>query len=174
VPESLTPEYIALLSAHQAFLAKFPDRPTLTLDYGVIPGLWVVASQCPDYSIRLQAIHTLQTWPHCEGIINSNVLASAAIENLRAELQIHNQLDRLIIDADTEEELSKFLFDTLKSTQQATNWSFIHGTDLLRKLPTTGIHRSKEILALSPLSLPVRSINHDNIWSDLMLPFVSQ
>ncbi|CRG91370.1 hypothetical protein PISL3812_08418 [Talaromyces islandicus] len=173
VPESLTPEYINLLSAHQAFLVRFSGRPTFTLDYGVIPGLWVVASQCPDYSIRLQAIHTLQTWPHCEGIINSNVIASAAMENLRAELRIRDQLDRSIIDADTEKELSKFLLDTLTSTQQAMNWSFIHGTDLLRKLLTTEIDRSKESSALSSVSLRVRSINHDNIWSDSVPPFVS-
>ncbi|KAJ5655901.1 hypothetical protein N7507_007851 [Penicillium longicatenatum] len=135
VPESLTQEYISLFSAHQAFLAKSFDRPTFTLDYGVIPGLWVVASQCPDYSVRLQAIYTLQTWPHCEGIINSNVLVSMAVKSLKAELQTHGQLDSWIIDADMEEELSRFLFDTFTSTKQVTDWSFIRGTDLLRKYP---------------------------------------
>jgi hypothetical protein len=131
----LTPEYISLFSAHQAFLAKSSDRPTFTLDYGVVPGLWVVASQCPDYSVRLQAIYTLQTWPHCEGIINSNVLVSMAVKSLKAELQTHGQLDSWIIDADMEEELSRFLFDTFTSTKQVTDWSFIRGTDLLRKYP---------------------------------------
>jgi hypothetical protein len=135
VPKSLTPEYISLFSAHQAFLAKSSDRPTFTLDYGVVPGLWVVASQCPDYSVRLQAIYTLQTWPHCEGIINSNVLVSMAVKSLKAELQTHGQLDSWIIDADMEEELSRFLFDTFTSTKQVTDWSFIRGTDLLRKYP---------------------------------------
>ncbi|KAJ5820598.1 hypothetical protein N7474_006189 [Penicillium riverlandense] len=133
VPTSLTPEYISLFSAYQAFLAKSFDRPTFTLDYGVVPGLWVVASQCPDYSIRLQAIHTLQTWPHCEGIINSNVTVSIALNCLKAELRTRGQLYSSIIDADMEEELSRFLFDTLVSTQQGTNWSVIRGTDLLRK-----------------------------------------
>ncbi|QKX61134.1 uncharacterized protein TRUGW13939_08281 [Talaromyces rugulosus] len=151
VPESFTPEYITLLSAHQVLLAKFSDRPTFTLDYGVIPGLWVVASQCPDYSIRLQAIHTLQAWPHCEGIINSNLVASMALEKLKAELRIRGQLHRSIIDADTEEELFRFLFDTLMSTQQATNWSFIHGTDLLQRLSMTGIYTSSKSLELPSL-----------------------
>lgn len=174
VPESLTPEYIALLSAHQVLLAKFSDRPTFTLDYGVIPGLWVVASECPDYSVRLQAIHTLQTWPHCEGIINSNIVASAALESLKAELRIRGQLDRSIIDSDTEKELSRFLFDTLMSTQQAMNWSFLHGTNLLQRLSMTAISRSRKSLALSSLSMRLRPVNHDNIWSDLILPLVSQ
>jgi hypothetical protein len=133
VPASLTPDYIALFSAHQEFLAKCPDRPTFTLDYGVLAGLWVVASQCPDYSIRLQAIYTLQTWPHCEGIINSNVVVSMALTSLKAELQTRGQLYSSIIDVDMEEELSRFLFDTLTLTQQSTNWSFIRGADLLRK-----------------------------------------
>ncbi|KAJ5523605.1 hypothetical protein N7513_013149 [Penicillium frequentans] len=130
VPASLTPEYISLFSAHHAFLAKSFDRPTFTLDYGVVPGLWVVASQCPDYSIRLQAIYTLQTWPHCEGIINSNVIVSMALKKLKAELLSHGQLYSSIIDSDTEEKLSRFLFDTLMSTKQVTNWSFIRGSDL--------------------------------------------
>ncbi|KAJ5986602.1 hypothetical protein N7451_010967 [Penicillium sp. IBT 35674x] len=133
VPASLTPEYISLFSAHQAFLAKSTDRPTFTLDYGIVPGLWVVASQCPDYSIRLQAIYTLQTWPHCEGIINSNVIVSMALKNLKAELQSHGQSYSSIIDSDTEEELSRFLFETFMSTKQVTNWSIIRGNELFRK-----------------------------------------
>ncbi|KAJ5927869.1 hypothetical protein N7466_006825 [Penicillium verhagenii] len=133
VPASLTPEYMSLLSAHQAFLAKCFDRPTFTLDYGVIPGLWVVASQCPDYSIRLQAIYTLHTWPHCEGIINSNLIVSMALSYLKAELRTHGQLYSSIIDADMEEELSRFLFDILESKQRVTKWSFIRGTELISK-----------------------------------------
>lgn len=131
VPASLTPEYIRLFSAHRAFLAKSFDRPTFTMDYGVLPGLWVVASQCPDYSIRLQAIYTLQTWPHCEGIINSNVIVSMALNRLYAELRTRGQSYSSIMGTDMEEELSRFLFDTLMSTQQGKNWSIIRGTDLL-------------------------------------------
>ncbi|KAJ5376274.1 hypothetical protein N7509_013160 [Penicillium cosmopolitanum] len=132
VPESLTPEYRALLLAVQDFMAKFPDRPTFTLDYGVLPTLWVIASQCPDYAIRLEAIRTVQSWPHCEGIVNSNVITSMALNNLKADLRIPGQPDSSIIDAETEEELSKFLFDMLNSTEQAKKWSFIRGHYVLR------------------------------------------
>ncbi|KAJ5737906.1 uncharacterized protein N7483_003031 [Penicillium malachiteum] len=130
VPAALTPEYISLLSAHQAFLAKSGDRPSFTLDYGVVPGLWVVASQCPDCSIRLQAIHTLECWPHCEGLVNSNVIVSMALKSLKAELQTRGQLYGSIIGVGKEEELSRFLFDELMSKQQVTSWSFIRGTEL--------------------------------------------
>ncbi|KAJ5716725.1 hypothetical protein N7493_008636 [Penicillium malachiteum] len=133
VPASLTPEYISLLSAHQTFLAKSGDRPSFTLDYGVVPGLWVVASQCPDCSIRLQAIHTLESWPHCEGIINSNVIVSMALKSLKVELQTQGQLYSSIIGAGKEEELSRFLFDELMSKQQVTSWSFIRGAELRLK-----------------------------------------
>jgi hypothetical protein len=133
VPASLTPEYIALFSAIQEFLAKFSDRPTLTLDHGVLPGLWVVASQSPDYSLRLQAIYTVQTWPHCEGIINSNVVVSMALNKLKGELRTQGYPYSSIIDADAEEKLSRFLFDTLMSTQQSTNWSVIRGADVLQR-----------------------------------------
>jgi hypothetical protein len=132
VPESLTPEYRTLLLAVQEFMAKLPDRPTFTLDYGVLPTLWVIASQCPDYAIRLEAIRTVQSWPHCEGIVNSNVITSMALNNLKADLRIPGLPDSSIIDAETEEELSKFLFDTLNSTEQATKWSFIRGHYVLR------------------------------------------
>lgn len=130
VPASFTPEYLALFSAHQEFLARFSYRPTLTLDYGVLPGLWVVASECPDYSIRLQAIYTLHTWPHFEGIINSNIMVSMALRRLKTELRTRGQSYRSIIEADMEEKLSRFLFETLTLTQQSTNWSFIRGSDL--------------------------------------------
>jgi hypothetical protein len=133
IPENLTPKYISLLSAHQAFLAKFSDRPTLTLDYGVLPGLWVVASECPDYAVRLQAIRAVEMWPHCEGIVNSNVIVSMALNNLKKELWMHGQPDASIIDAETEEELSRFLLDTLSSGEQAANWSFIRGSDVARR-----------------------------------------
>ncbi|KAJ6007264.1 hypothetical protein N7540_011240 [Penicillium herquei] len=130
VPETLTPEYISLLSAHQAFLANSGDRPSFTLDYGVVPGLWVVASQCPDCSIRLQAIHTLESWPHCEGMVNSNVIVSMALKSLKEELRTRGQLYSSIIGAGKEEELSRFLFEELMSKQPVTSWSFIRGTEL--------------------------------------------
>lgn len=142
VPASLTPEYIALFYAMQDLLAKLPDRPTLTLDYGVLPGLWLVASECSDYSLRLQAIYAVQTWPHCEGIINSNVIVSIALNNLKGGQRTQGHSYGSIIDADAEEELSRFLFDTLMSTQQSTNWSIVRGADLLRdKLLNKRPHR---------------------------------
>jgi len=129
IPDTFTAEYLNLLLAHREFLARFPGRSTFTLDYGVLPGLWVVASECPNYSIRLQAIQTLHSWPHCEGIINSNVVVSMALRKLKKELGICGQPNSSIMDANLEEELSQYLVDMM-SEQQATNWSFIRGAEM--------------------------------------------
>lgn len=130
IPDIFTAEYLNLLLAHQEFLARFPRRSTFTLDYGVLPGLWVVASECPNYSIRLQAIQTLHSWPHCEGIVNSNVVLSMALRKLKKELGIYSQSNSSIMDANTEEELSQYLVDMM-SEQQATSWSFIRGAEIV-------------------------------------------
>ncbi|OQE16178.1 hypothetical protein PENSTE_c025G01934 [Penicillium steckii] len=132
IPDTFTAEYLNLLLAHRGFLAKFSGRSTFTLDYGVLPGLWVVASECPNYSIRLQAIQTLHSWPHCEGIINSNVVVSMALRKLRRELGICGQPNSSIMDANTEEELSQYLVNMM-SAQQAMNWSFIRGAEIFIK-----------------------------------------
>ncbi|KAL3479807.1 hypothetical protein BJX99DRAFT_244709 [Aspergillus californicus] len=122
VPAYLTPEYEALLVASEAIMAKFSERPTVTLDYGIVPGLYVVASRCPDYSIRLRAIDAMLSWPHCEAIVNSNVTASMALQILKTELQVNDQRGPWIVDRQSEEELNRFLFKTLNSTHTA-NWS---------------------------------------------------
>ena len=56
VPEAFMPEYITLASAVEALMNKLSARPTMTLDGRVIPELFIVASSCPDYRVRLRAI----------------------------------------------------------------------------------------------------------------------
>ncbi|KAI7978216.1 hypothetical protein EIK77_009756 [Talaromyces pinophilus] len=129
----MTPEYLALLSAHELFLAKFSERPSFTLDYGIIPGLWVVASQCPLYSVRIQAIKVLQSWPHAEAFKNSNVAASLALEIIKKELQAEDGRVMSVIDEYADKELAYFLFETLRSTQYSENWSFIRAYNILEQ-----------------------------------------
>lgn len=133
IPTRMTPEYLALLSAHESFLEKFPERPSFTLDYGIIPGLWVVASQCPLYSVRIQAIKILQSWPHVEAFKNSNVAASLALEIIKRELQTEDERAISVIDEYADKELAHFLFDTLRSTQYSESWSFIRAYNILEQ-----------------------------------------
>ncbi|KAL4894657.1 hypothetical protein BDV59DRAFT_162995, partial [Aspergillus ambiguus] len=125
VPDSLTPEYVVLLSAHEEFMSRFPQRPTLTMDYGIIPGLYTVSVRCPRYSIRLRAINALRSWPHYEGIVNSNITAAVAQEALNAELEIKSRhgTPRMIHVVD--DQLTQFLTHTLKSTPNVASWSAI-------------------------------------------------
>ncbi|KAE8381269.1 hypothetical protein BDV26DRAFT_95727 [Aspergillus bertholletiae] len=135
IPGYLTPEYVALLSAHEELMEKFPERSTMTLDNGIIPGLYIVASKCPDYQVRLRAIKALQSWPHCEGLINSNVAASLTLESLKRELLKGKKSELSLIVGNNEEELVRFLFDTLSSTEHAAHWSPIRASRILQERP---------------------------------------
>ncbi|EEA27267.1 hypothetical protein EYB25_001727 [Talaromyces marneffei] len=133
IPTGLTPEYLTLLSAHELFLGKFSELSSFILDYGIIPGLWVIASECPLYSVRIRAIKMLQSWPHAEVFKNSNTAASLALEIIKKELQAEDGLAMSITDEYTDKELTHFLFDTLSSTQDSENWSFIRAYNVLER-----------------------------------------
>ncbi|KAE8377586.1 hypothetical protein BDV26DRAFT_281751 [Aspergillus bertholletiae] len=131
VPNDLIPEYEALLLAHETYMAKFPERPTITLDLGIIPGLHTVAVNCPRYPIRLRAIKALLSWPHYEGIISSTFAASIAIVSLKAELENKSQQETSCVIDEPEEELTRFLFDTVTSTQNIPNWTTVRASRFL-------------------------------------------
>ncbi len=131
VPAELVPDYEDLMSFYDAFIARFPERPTITLDYGVLPSLYLIASSCPDYSIRLRAINALLDWPHCEAIVNSNVVASLTLHSLKVELEANNQQQISCLDGRTDEELNQFINSTFKLSQQAANWSTVRASKFL-------------------------------------------
>ncbi|KAL3468032.1 hypothetical protein BJX64DRAFT_83320 [Aspergillus heterothallicus] len=132
LPASWTPEFVALLAAHQDFLAKFSERPTITLDYGIVPGLYVV-TKCPHYLVRLQAIEILLSWPHREAVVDSNIVASLALETLRVEMRATDRLEVLGVDDEAAKTLNSFLFDTIKSTPHAVKWSTIQASKILSR-----------------------------------------
>ncbi|RDW89971.1 Zn(II)2Cys6 transcription factor [Aspergillus mulundensis] len=110
VPIDMASGFVDLLDYYESIMARYPERPTITLDNGVIPTLWMIASKCPDYSVRLQAINALLAWPHCEALCNSNVGASLALENLKAELKADDEiLSFLAVSGQSHEELSHYL-----------------------------------------------------------------
>ncbi|KAJ0424827.1 hypothetical protein BJY00DRAFT_221776 [Aspergillus carlsbadensis] len=130
LPSSWTSEFAALLSALKDFLAKFSERPTITMDYGIIPCLYVV-TRCPHYLVRLQAIDILLSWPHCEAVVNSNMVASIALETLRTEMQASDRLEVLGVDDEAAEALNSYLSNILKSTPHAVNWPTVHASKIL-------------------------------------------
>ncbi|KAF9884390.1 hypothetical protein FE257_001790 [Aspergillus nanangensis] len=124
-PASMIPDYVTLLSACQHFMAQLSNPPTISLTYGVIAILYVVASRCPQFLVQLEAIHTLLSWPHCEGFINSNMTASLALASVKRKLEQNDQPNRSLCDKQTEQELSHFLVETLRLSAHSESWSVI-------------------------------------------------
>ncbi|KAE8382727.1 hypothetical protein BDV26DRAFT_223862 [Aspergillus bertholletiae] len=122
VPEYLTPEFVTLLAAHEAFMQKSPERPSIFLDIGVISGLYCVSNRCPDHRVRLRAIKTLQSWPHFQGMMNSSLVSAIAVARMQSELEKRHLAEATAISSDTEQRLTRFLFDTLAFTQHADGW----------------------------------------------------
>ncbi|KAJ9294603.1 transcriptional regulator family: Fungal Specific TF [Paecilomyces variotii] len=66
-------------------MTRFPDRPSVTLDIGIIPPLYSAAMWCRDHNVRRRAIAVLKSWPHREGPFESEWTAWVASEQLKAE-----------------------------------------------------------------------------------------
>ena len=62
---------------------RFPERPGITMDEAVLPGLVLVAFGAPDLDVRWRAIDMLLAWPHLEGPWDSRAIARRAIENIK-------------------------------------------------------------------------------------------
>ncbi|KAJ5359005.1 uncharacterized protein N7496_011418 [Penicillium cataractarum] len=60
-------------------------RPTLLLDMGIIPSLFVVSWRCRDSNLRHQALDALEEWPHREGLWDSRLLAIFARQIFQLE-----------------------------------------------------------------------------------------
>ncbi|RAH86816.1 hypothetical protein BO86DRAFT_384855 [Aspergillus japonicus CBS 114.51] len=89
-PEQLqrfTPQYCTLLRRIQRFIADFPLRPTVTVDLGVIPLLFVVGDGCQDFRLRWEALQALRDWPHQEGPFHSVAVAALLEDRMGRELR---------------------------------------------------------------------------------------
>ncbi|KAJ6014302.1 hypothetical protein N7540_008893 [Penicillium herquei] len=132
-PESYLPSFTRHMAAHERFMALFPERPTISLGHGVIPALGVVVTRGPTYSIRLRALDALSSWPHCEGFLNSNVVACVGIECLKAELLRKGQGEIPVFNENEREELTKFWSETMKSVPHLENWSPVRSAQILQE-----------------------------------------
>ncbi|KAL2821521.1 hypothetical protein BJX63DRAFT_218526 [Aspergillus granulosus] len=102
LPESLLPEFLAVLEANEAYIARYTPanarapghtlRPTLTTDHGIIANIYTIATRAPGIPTRLRAIAILRAWPHYEGLHNSTFAALIAIHALKRHFH-ENGLD---------------------------------------------------------------------------------
>ncbi|KAL2859300.1 hypothetical protein BJX68DRAFT_261740 [Aspergillus pseudodeflectus] len=82
-----TPELETVCSMVEEIMARFTERPSMTMENGVIPPLFHCANLTPDYSVRWWALELLRSWPHREGPFDSNWIAYLSEEGLRLELE---------------------------------------------------------------------------------------
>ncbi|KAJ0423213.1 hypothetical protein BJY00DRAFT_310341 [Aspergillus carlsbadensis] len=68
-------------------MLRFTERPSMTLENGVLAPLFHCATLCPDYNVRWWALELLRSWPHREGPFDSNWIAYLSEEGFRLELE---------------------------------------------------------------------------------------
>ncbi|GKZ21590.1 hypothetical protein AbraIFM66951_005204 [Aspergillus brasiliensis] len=83
---AFTPAIERIVSLAESIMIRFPERPTISIDVGVLPLLYDGAMICRDYRIRWRAIKLLRSWPHREGPFDSNWILALAEEALRLDL----------------------------------------------------------------------------------------
>lgn len=135
-----TPEFETHLSLVEEILGRFSERPSFTLEIGILPALYYAALQCPDYRVRSHAVELLQSWPHREGTFDSNWIVFLALERMKAESVIES--DQNIISymrSQSSEEkngrkmLNNYsLEDALSSTRCMRSWPCVQYVHDLR------------------------------------------
>ncbi|KAL2803256.1 hypothetical protein BJX63DRAFT_78104 [Aspergillus granulosus] len=83
-----TSDLETVCSMVEEIMARFTERPSVTLENGVIAPLFHSATLCPDYSVRWWALELLRSWPHREGPFDSNWITFLSEESLRLELEM--------------------------------------------------------------------------------------
>ncbi|PYH95505.1 hypothetical protein BO71DRAFT_351200 [Aspergillus ellipticus CBS 707.79] len=121
--DCLTSDCATILSASIAVMKSFPKRVSFTLDSGIIPGLYLVAARCPDFSIRVQAIQALHAWPHIEGVINSEITVGLALEAFKADIQNLSHEEALKLSIEIPKEPDQFLIEVVTATRNVADWS---------------------------------------------------
>ncbi|RAH51163.1 Zn(II)2Cys6 transcription factor domain-containing protein, partial [Aspergillus brunneoviolaceus CBS 621.78] len=125
-------DFTTLLSSSLAVIGTIArSTTTVIIEPLVIGGLHIVATQCPDFTLRVQALDAMRSWPHSEGLVNSEVWAALATEALRADL-----LQRIAQDGENRTgvaypmETDRFLVEVLRSSHTAKDWAPVRAKDL--------------------------------------------
>ena len=128
VLDHYTPEFERILSLVGAIMCTFPERPSVCLDMGIIPPLFLVATGCRDYKVRLKAIEALRAWPHREGPWDSNLCAQMSIETMKVEktnnFNTHGKETTL---EDLAEPSLRRMFMTIAPGQRQARFSYVVG-----------------------------------------------
>ncbi|KAL5042501.1 hypothetical protein BDW71DRAFT_200545 [Aspergillus fruticulosus] len=99
VLEHYSSEYETHLTMVEELLNKYPARPSVTLEAGILSPLYYAAMWCRDYSVRRRAIGLLLSWPHREGAFDSNWAAFQALQRMNIELSIRPEPNATIYNS---------------------------------------------------------------------------
>ncbi|RAH50096.1 Zn(II)2Cys6 transcription factor [Aspergillus brunneoviolaceus CBS 621.78] len=94
---SLMEDFVNLHRMLKTTLDQIRDRPLISLGVGLTPVFFFLA-QCPDYEIRLWAIDSLLSWPHCGGFFNSKQMAQVVLQGMKTELRTLRESCPLRVD----------------------------------------------------------------------------
>ncbi|KAL4896062.1 hypothetical protein BDV59DRAFT_210748 [Aspergillus ambiguus] len=83
-----TSDLATVCSLAEQIMSKIPERPSVTIDNGILPPLFHACTLCCDYTIRWWAFELLQSWPHREGPFDSNWMAYLCGEMLKLDLEV--------------------------------------------------------------------------------------
>ncbi|OJJ46492.1 hypothetical protein ASPZODRAFT_66371 [Penicilliopsis zonata CBS 506.65] len=124
VLDPLEAELKHLLLLAESMVDRFPDRPALVMDLGVMPPLYIVAIACSDLRARWRAIELLRVWPHWEGSWNSILVSSIAAEHVKAYTiarpDVFAGTQSSVMQMQMQDELR--LVDALQSVRSMRNW----------------------------------------------------
>ncbi|KAL4867746.1 hypothetical protein BDV12DRAFT_209588 [Aspergillus spectabilis] len=130
-----TPEYETHLSMVEDIMDKYPERPTVMPDIGILPTLYFAAMMCRDYTVRHRAIALFQSWPHREGPSDSNWAVFLAHKRLETDSMPLPEWGTTSASSRTSNVTngrwtgfkynSIFLEDALSSTECMKNWPCI-------------------------------------------------
>ncbi|CEJ61873.1 hypothetical protein PMG11_10389 [Penicillium brasilianum] len=130
-------------------MAKFPVRPSFTLEAGILPPLYLSALLCVDYRVRWRAIQLMRSWPHREGPFDSNWLASLAEESLRLDLL--TQCTNNVTDQHTDQQVSRN--GSISGPEMLQRLSAIRKEKVDMMLRTRRLHRDAEFDVLDAVGL---------------------
>ncbi|KAL4965003.1 Zn(II)2Cys6 transcription factor [Aspergillus stella-maris] len=142
-----TPEYEAQMSLTEGIMERYPERPTVMLELGILPPLYNAAMWCRDFNVRIRAVKALRAWPHREGLFDSNWLAFLALQRMKADLSIQHppEATACLVNESLMEEQGRWqdldrreftLDDALSSTKCMRKWYCVQG---LQKVTTMSI-----------------------------------
>ncbi|KAL4941932.1 hypothetical protein BDV06DRAFT_212232 [Aspergillus oleicola] len=143
-----TPEYEALMSMTEEIMKKYPERPTVMLELGILPPLYNAAMWCRDSNVQIRATKALRAWPHREGLFDSNWLAFLALQRMKADLSIERapEATARLVNESLKEEQGRWqdldrreftLGDALSSTKCMRKWYCVQGLQRITAMSIT-------------------------------------